>query len=235
MSALKPAVTSLRPDLSGVRAALIDLDGTMVDTALDLHDAVNRIRAEFSLPPLSVALIRQTIGKGSEHLVRQSLLVDKDAIEVERMMADAMAYFQQHYAITNGTRSTLYPDVIEGLELFKRKGLQLACVTNKPSPFTKPLMDRMGLTPYFDALWCADMLPKKKPDPLPMIMACERFGIEPLQAVVIGDSVNDALAARAAGCRLLNVPYGYNHGRSVQELGADGIVETLLEAAQLVE
>lgn len=223
-----------KPDLSGVRAALIDLDGTMVDTAADLHVAVNRTRAEFSLTEITLHQVRKFIGKGSDNLVRQSLLVDNDASTVEANMAVAMEFFKRHYAEINGQLSALYPGVIEGLQAFRRKGLRLACVTNKPSMFTEPLMAKMGLLKYFDALYSADSLPRKKPDPLPLLTACQLFGLAPHQAVAIGDSINDALAARAAGCRLLNVPYGYNHGESVQDLGADGIVETLLEAAQLV-
>lgn len=223
-----------KPNLSGVRAALIDLDGTMVDTAADLHVAVNRTRAEFSLPEITLGQVRKFIGKGSENLVRQSLLVDNDTATVEANMAGAMEFFKRHYGDINGQLSVLYPGVIEGLQAFRRKGLRLACVTNKPSMFTEPLMAKMGLLKYFEALYSADSLPRKKPDPLPFLTACELFGLAPHQAVAIGDSINDALAARAAGCRLLNVPYGYNHGESVQDLGADGIVETLLEAAQLV-
>jgi phosphoglycolate phosphatase len=222
------------PDLSGVLAALIDLDGTMVDTAPDLHAAVNLIRAEFFLPAITIDDVRKFIGKGTENLVRQSLMVDTDAAAAESMMARALDYFMTYYASTNGQHSIVYPGVIEGLEAFRQKGVRLACITNKLTVFAEPLLDRMGLTPYFDALYCADTLPRKKPDPLPLITACRFFDVEPHQAVAIGDSINDALAARAAGCRLLNVPYGYNHGESVQELDTDGIVESLLQAARLI-
>jgi phosphoglycolate phosphatase len=223
-----------KPDLNGVRAALIDLDGTMVDTAPDMHAAVILVRAEFSLPEISIEAVRKFIGKGMENLLRQSLEVDVDAAEAEKMMGPALDYFLRHYAVTNGLRSSIYPGVIEGLEVFRQKNVRLACITNKLSMFAGPLMKKLGLMAYFDALYCADTLPRKKPDPLPLITACGNFGLQPHQAVAIGDSVNDAVAARAAGCFLLNVPYGYNHGESVQDLGADGIVESLLEAARLI-
>lgn len=222
------------PDLRGVRAALIDLDGTMIDTAPDMHAAVNLIRAEFSLPAIAIEEVRKFIGKGTENLVRQSLMVDTDAAEAELMMERALDYFMTHYATISGSLSSVYPGVIEGLEAFRQKGVRLACITNKLTVFAGPLLARMGLISYFDALYCADTLPRKKPDPLPLITACRFFELEPHQAVAIGDSINDALAARAAGCWLLNVPYGYNHGEAVQNLDTDGIVESLLEAARLV-
>lgn len=234
MSASKSAGKDRMPDLSGVCAAMIDLDGTMVDTVHDMHAAANLIRAEFSLPPLPVDEVRKYIGKGTGNFVHQALQHDLDPAEVERLLDAAMEHFYRHYADTNAKLSRVFPGVIEGLELFKQKGLRLACVTNKLTRFTEPLMEKMGLLPYFDALYCADSLPRKKPDPLPLITACQRFGLETHQTVVIGDSLNDVLAARAAGCRLLVVPYGYNHGQAVHELNTDGIVETLLEAAQLV-
>ena len=221
--------------LTGIRAALIDLDGTMVDTALDIQAAANLMRNDFALPPLPIETIRNFIGKGTQNLVLQSLRVDFAPERADELLPQALECFYRHYAIANGVQSTVYPGVIEGLNAFRSKGLRLACITNKLSAFAEPLLEKLELISYFDALYFADTLPRKKPDPLPLVTACREFGIQPYEAVAIGDSINDASAARAAGCRLLNVPYGYNHGEPVQELGADAIVESLLEAAQLID
>ena len=113
-------------------------------------------------------------------------------------------------------------------------GLQLACVTNKPFAFASSLLQKMDLLPYFDVVYGGDSLPKKKPDPYPLLKVCVDFSLLPQQVVAIGDSSNDARAARAAGCRVLNVPYGYNHGESIQDVDSDGIVPTLLAAAHRI-
>jgi phosphoglycolate phosphatase len=121
------------------------------------------------------------------------------------------------------------------LQAFQAKGMRLACVTNKPFDFALPLLEKAGLRQYFDVVYGGDSLPRKKPDPLPLLKVCEDFGLDPRQVVAIGDSSNDAQAARAAGCRVLNVPYGYNHGESIHTVDSDGIVPTLLDAANLMQ
>ena len=220
--------------LRGIRAAIIDLDGTMVDTALDFHAAVNLMRADLSLPSQEVDLVRTFVGRGFAHLIRCSLGVNFSEEEVERIFPDARTAFLQHYAAVNGEASILYPEVAEGLRAMRDQGLQLACVTNKQSVFAMPLLEKMGVHHLFDAVYPGDSLPKMKPDPLPMLTVFERFGVQPRQVVAIGDSINDSQAARAAGCWVLAVPYGYNHGRPVHEVDSDGIVETLLEAARRI-
>lgn len=220
--------------LTGIRAAIIDLDGTMVDTALDFHAALNSMRAELSLPPVDLANVRLYVGRGFRYLVRGTLATDWSSEEMERHLEQADAAFLRHYAKVNGERSRLYPDVIPGLIAMSDRGLKLACVTNKQSEFALPLMQRMGLEPYFNVVYPGDALPKMKPDPLPLLTAMQHFGLQPHEVVMIGDSTNDSKAARAAGCPILSVPYGYNHGRPVQEIDSDGIVETLLEAAKRI-
>ena len=107
-------------------------------------------------------------------------------------------------------------------------------MTNKPIAFARVLLDKTGLAEHFAVIYGGDSLPAKKPDPLPMLTVCRDFGLEPAQVVAIGDSSNDAEAARAAGCRSLTVPYGYNHGKPVHSIDTDGIVATLFEAARLL-
>jgi phosphoglycolate phosphatase len=220
--------------LAGVRAAIIDLDGTMLDTIPDFHVAINGMRAELGLGPITQEQIALMVGKGSENLIRSVLALDWDADRIEAAFAQAMDAYQRHYLSINGQHSALYPDVIAGLTALKAQGLRLACVTNKPIAFTTPLLKLKGLDGFFEVVYGGDSLPRKKPDPLPLQTVCADFGLQPEQVVAVGDSSNDAQAARAAGCPVLTVPYGYNHGESIHETDSDGIVATLLEAASLI-
>ncbi len=220
--------------MQGIRAAIIDLDGTMVHTAPDFQVAINRMRDELGLAPLDIDTIIEFVGKGSENLMRRVLGVDFDADGVEQRFAQAMAAYQRHYLEINGDYSAVYEGVHEGLAAMKQHGLRLACVTNKPIAFARPLLEKTGLAAYFEIVYGGDSLPKKKPDPLPMLTVCRDFSLDPSQVVAIGDSSNDAEAARAAGCRSLTVPYGYNHGKPVQSIDSDGIVASLQVAANLL-
>ena len=224
----------MRTGAAAIRAAIIDLDGTMLHTVPDFELALNGMRADLKLGPITQEIIEPMVGKGSEKLIRDVLLLDYDAAKVDAVFDDAMAAYQRHYLSINGERATLYPDVIEGLKAMKEMGLRLACVTNKPIAFTTPLLERKGLAPWFEIVYGGDSLPKKKPDPLPLQQVCRDFGLAPASVVAIGDSSNDAEAARAAGCFVLTVPYGYNHGMPVQTINSDGIVDSLLDAAKLI-
>ena len=223
-----------RAMLSNIGGVIIDLDGTMLHTAPDFRLAINRMRNEIGLAPLAIDTITGFVGKGTENLIRQALSMDFDAKEAERHFEQALASYQEHYLAINGNHTTIYPNVREGLEVFRAKRMRLACVTNKPIAFAVPLLQKMRLHQYFELVYGGDSLPRKKPDPYPLLKVCEDFGIPPSRVVAIGDSSNDAQAARAAGCRILTVPYGYNHGRPVQEVDSDGIVPTLLDAAHLI-
>ena len=223
-----------RRTLHGIRAAIIDLDGTMLDTAPDFHCAINRMRAELDLAPLDVNTIVDFVGKGTENLIQRVLAIVFQPDEAARRFAPAMASYLRHYLAINGDFTTLYPGVREGLDALQADGIRLACVTNKPIGFAEPLLRKTGLRSYFDVVYGGDSLPRKKPDPLPLLQVCADFALLPQQVVAIGDSSNDALAARAAGCWVLNVPYGYNHGQSIQDVDSDGIVTTLRDAASLI-
>lgn len=220
--------------LNGIRAVIIDLDGTMLHTAPDFHIAVNRMRAELNLAPLAIGTITDFVGKGTENLMRRVLGADFGPAEVEQHFDQALASYERHYLAINGDYATVYPGVREGLEAMQAAELRLACVTNKPIAFAAPLLEKTGLGRYFEVVYGGDSLPKKKPDPYPLLQVCADFDLRPHQVVAIGDSSNDAQAARAAGCRVLNVPYGYNHGQPIQEVDSDGIVPTLLDAAHLI-
>jgi len=225
----------MRAGAASIRAAIIDLDGTMLDTVPDFEAALNGMRADLGLAPITQETIKPLVGKGSEKLVRDALLLDWDAARVDAVFIDALAGYQRHYLAVNGDRSTLFGGVIEGLQAMREQGLRLACVTNKPIAFTLPLLAQKGLAPYFEHVFGGDSFAKKKPDPMPLLGACAALDLAPSQVVAIGDSSNDAESARAAGCFVLTVPYGYNHGRPIQEINSDGIVGSLLDAAALIK
>jgi len=224
----------MRPGAAAIRAAIIDLDGTMLDTVPDFELALNGMRADFKLAPIGQDVIKPMVGKGSEKLIRDVLALDYEAARIDACFEEAMAAYQRHYLAINGQRSVLYGGVIEGLQAMRDMGLRLACVTNKPIAFATPLLAQKGLSPFFELVYGGDSFPKKKPDPMPLLQVCSDFDLAPPSVVAIGDSSNDADAARAARCYVLTVPYGYNHGRPVQSIDSDGIVNSLLDAAELI-
>lgn len=221
-------------EFSTVRGVILDLDGTMLHTAQDLHAAINRMRHDLSLSALSQETVSSFVGKGAEHLVRSSLSIDQPEDHVMARFSAAMQLFNLHYQDVNGEYASTYPGVHEGLQAMQERGLRMACVTNKPMEFTIPLLYKTGLRDYFEVVYGGDSFSRKKPDPMQMLQVCADFALEPFEIVAIGDSVNDAQAARAAGCRVLMVPYGYNHGHAIQDVDSDGIVSSLLDAARLI-
>jgi phosphoglycolate phosphatase len=212
-------------------AVLFDLDGTLLDTIPDLADAANAMRQDMGLAPIPQKVLATYVGKGVEQLIIRTLGHDGAPASVEMVMR-GLARYQDHYRALNGQRSRIYPGVVAGLQAFREQGARLAVVTNKGTEFTGPLLRQMGLDGYFDVVVCGDTCERKKPDPMPLIHACDLLGVAPDQALFIGDSINDALAANAAGMRVLALPYGYNEGRPVQSLPVDAIVESIVEAAQ---
>ncbi|MDT3679510.1 MAG: phosphoglycolate phosphatase [Burkholderiaceae bacterium] len=217
------------------RAVLLDLDGTLLDTVADLAAAVDAMLVELGRTPIGESVVRNYVGKGARVLVRRALAGSLDGPCDEKVVDAAMPVFERHYARENGASARLYPNAVEGLDAMRAKGLALACVTNKPQPFTDALLSRTGLAPYFTAIVGADARLARKPDPASLLHACERLGIAPLQAVAIGDSMNDVQAARAAGIPVIVVPYGYNEGRPASALDADAHVDDLQEAAARIE
>jgi phosphoglycolate phosphatase len=210
--------------LSGLQAAIVDLDGTMVDTVGDFVVALNGVLAELSLPGVDGGFVSLTVGKGSEHLIRRTL----EHVGAPAVLYDqAWALYQRHYGAVNGQHSRVYPGVVAGLERFRQRGWRLACLTNKPTAFARALLQQKGLEPYFEAVFGGDAFERKKPDPLPLIKTCEALRCPPSRTLMLGDSSNDARAARAAGCPVVLVSYGYNHGESVHAVDADGVVDRL--------
>lgn len=213
---------------------MVDLDGTLLDTAPDLAEAANRMLAELQLPPVTEAVLKTYIGNGVGRLIKRVLACDMDAEPDAALFTKALPVYEKHYADVVSLDSRPYPGVVDGLDLLKRAGYRLACITNKAERFTLPLLRDTGLLDYFELVVAGDTLPRKKPDPLPLLYACEKFGVAPNQMLLIGDSLNDTQAARAAGCYVFCVPYGYNRGRDVSELDLDAVVDTLAEATRLI-
>ena len=224
-------------------AAIIDLDGTMVDTMGDFAVALNHMLADLSLPAIATDRVAAMVGKGSEHLINSVLnhaLAQmgraQDAIksgvnEVQALYPAAWQSYQRHYLAVNGQHAALYPGVREGLDALRAQGLALACLTNKPTAFALPLLAAKGLDGYFSQVFGGDAFARKKPDPLPLLKTCEALGSSLARTLMVGDSSNDAQAARAAGCPVVLVTYGYNHGAPVRAVDADGFVDSLAELA----
>lgn len=226
MSPTEPTATTRPPWRAGprLRAAIVDLDGTLIDTVGDFEVALARALADIGCAPVSRAFILRTVGKGSEHLVAQTLA--ESGAPPDRY--DALwARYQHHYLSVNGQHAAVYPGAVEGLELLRSRGLRLACLTNKPTAFAQPLLASTGLASYFDFVFGGDAFERKKPDPLPLLKTCEALGVEPAAALMVGDSSNDARAARAAGCPVVLVSYGYNHGEPATSAGADAVVDRI--------
>lgn len=214
----------MRLDTRPLQAAIVDLDGTMVDTLGDFVVALHHMLADLGLPAVDRAFVERTIGKGSEHLLRQTLA---HAGGTAAQFDEAWTRYQHHYLAINGQHSALFPGVVEGLQRLRAHGWKLACLTNKPLSFAKPLMAAKGIDGYFSAVFGGDSFERKKPDPLPLLKTCEALGTLPARTLMLGDSANDAQAARAAGCPVVLVTYGYNHGEPVRAVDADGFVDRL--------
>ena len=221
-------------------AAIIDLDGTLVDTMGDFCEALARMLADLGRPAIARADVERMVGKGSEHLIRSALVLASNspivgmnrssfAINLEAIYPLAWASYQRHYAAINGQFSAVYPGAVEGLQALQAAGLKLACVTNKPLAFAQQLLKAKGLDGYFSVVFGGDSFERKKPDPLPLLKTCEALGSLPAQTLMVGDSSNDALAARAALCPVVLVTYGYNHGEPIYGVDADGFVGSLAD------
>ena len=223
------------PLTRGIAAVMIDLDGTLLDTVPDLAAAAVRMLAALGLPLRTQEEIRSYIGKGIPKLVERCLQASAGAARAQALQAEALDLYYGFYAEESGRRTSVYPGVLEGLAQFRAMRLRLACVTNKAERYTLPLLERTGLAPWFELVVSGDTLARKKPDPMQLAHICAAFALAPEQVLLIGDSANDALAARAAGCPVICVSYGYSEGEDVHDLDCDAIVGSLSEAANLLK
>ncbi len=218
-----------RHRLLDVDAIAFDLDGTLLDTIHDLAAAVNRLLADLGLEPLPKSAIRDLVGKGIANLLARALALSRgiapDATEVETLLPR----YQAHYAEILGHETIAFPGVVDALARLRALGFGLAVVTNKASRFVQPHLEHAGIATYFDSVVGGDDAVAKKPDGAPLLLAARQLGVAPARLLMVGDSGNDVDSARAAGCPVLVVPYGYNEGTPVQALESDGIVATLAE------
>lgn len=212
-------------------AAIVDLDGTLVDTAGDFEAALTLALADLGHAPVSSEFIRRTIGKGSEHLIVQVLA---QAGAPASLYQQAYDRYQHHYLAINGRHAAVYAGVVEGLQWLRAAGLRLACLTNKPTDFARPLLTQKGLDGFFDHAFGGDAFARKKPDPLPLLETCKALGSVPARTLMLGDSSNDAAAARSAGCPVVLVSYGYNHGEPVAAVDADAVIDRLDQLSSLL-
>jgi phosphoglycolate phosphatase len=213
------------------RAVIFDLDGTLVDSAGEIASALGRTLRELERPPLPRDEVEALIGRGVRSLVERALQrVGAPATALEA----ALERFEAHYAATVGTEAILFPGVSEGLALLGRAGVGMAVVTNKPRYFTEQLLQRLGVEEAFGAVVAGDDGIQRKPAGDMLLAAARELGCDIDSAIMIGDSDNDILAARDAGCAVWCVPYGYNEGRPPEALACDRLVASVEEAARLL-
>ena len=214
---------------------LIDVDGTLVDSVPDLHYCVDEMMKALEMPLRGEAKVRTWVGNGVERLVRRALIDNLDGEPDDALFEKAYPIFLELYAENTSKRSRLYPGVIEGLDYLQSAGFKLGCVTNKAEQFTVPLLKDLGIYDRFGIVVSGDTLPEKKPHPLPLLHAAEFFGVKPEHAMMLGDSMSDVKAARAAGFQIVCMSYGYNHGIDIRDSKPDAVIDSMAELPALLE
>ena len=215
-------------------AIVIDLDGTLLHTAPELAESANRMLRDMGRTAVSQDLLMSYIGNGISWLVKRALTGDMHAEPDAALYDKALPIFEKHYTELL-LQSKPFNGVIEGLDAMKAAGFRLGCITNKVARYTEPLLKGIGMAKYFDIVLSGDTLPEKKPHPLPLLHSAKFFGVPIEKLLLIGDSLSDAQAARAAGCPIICVPYGYNHGEPVENLNVDAVIPDLLAAMKLIK
>ena len=213
-----------------VAAIFIDLDGTLVDSVPDLTVAVDTMLEQLGLPPRGEERVRQWVGNGAEMLIRRALVDNLDGNAPDELVAQGRPLFNAAYQTNLAVGSRLYPGVMEGLRALQALGYRLACITNKPTVFAKPLVERMGIGVFFELVLGGECAPRKKPAPDALLLTAERLGVDIHQVLMVGDSKNDVQAARNAGCcGVVVVPYGYNHGEDIRTAEPDLVIDSLAD------
>jgi len=212
---------------------LIDLDGTLVDSVPDLAWCVDETMKALDMPTRGEDKVRNWVGNGVPRLIERALIDQLDGVPDAELYAKAEPIFLALYADNYSKRSRLYPAVIDGLTWLKSQGIKLGCVTNKAEQFTLPILKTMGLYEFFDIVISGDTLPLKKPDPAPLLHGAKFFGVAPQNAMMIGDSISDVKASRAAGFSIVCLSYGYNHGIDIRTANPDAVIDTFAELADL--
>ncbi len=214
---------------------LIDVDGTLVDSVPDLAYCIDAMMKRLGRPPRGEAAVRNWVGNGVERLVQRALTGQLDGEPDAADFQRALPIFLDLYRANTSGRSHLYAGVRDGLDYLKTAGYPLGCVTNKAAQFTEPLLRALGVRDYFEIVVSGDALPRRKPDPLPLLHAAEHFGVKPGDALMVGDSVSDVKAARAAGFAIVCMSYGYNHGVDIRTANPDAVIDSLIEIRGVLE
>jgi len=217
-----------------ISAIVIDLDGTMLHTAPELAESANRMLRDMGRAAVSQDLLMSYIGNGISWLVKRALTGDMHTEPDTALYDKALPIFEKHYTELL-LQSKPFNGVIAGLDAMKAAGHRLGCITNKVARYTEPLLKGTGLAKYFDIVLSGDTLPEKKPHPMPLLHSAKFFGAPIQQLLLIGDSLSDAQAARAAGCPIICVPYGYNHGEPVESLNVDAVIPDLTAVLPLIK
>jgi phosphoglycolate phosphatase len=213
--------------------ALIDLDGTLVDSVPDLAWCTDEMMKALDMPVRGETKVRNWVGNGVERLIKRALLDQLEGEPAEVLYAKAAPIFMTLYAENPSKRSQLYPQVREGLQWLKDNGIRLGCVTNKDAQFTLPILQNLGIVDFFEIVISGDTLPLKKPHPAPLLHGAEFFGVTPDKAMMIGDSISDVKASRAAGFSIVCMSYGYNHGVDIRTAEPDAVIDTFAELESL--
>ena len=219
-----------------VDAVLLDLDGTLLDTAGDISTVLNQALADRGLGPLPVDTVRNLIGRGAPSLVTRALQLlgaPAQELDVEAMLGSFCSHYERLY-VGNGGSAVPFPGVAEGLRSLHDAGLKLAVVTNKQRRFALQLLARLDLARWIDTVVGGDTSGQRKPDPRPLHYACESLGVGADRALMVGDSNTDVRAARAAGMPVVCVPYGYNEGQDPSALECDALVGSLADLPALL-
>jgi phosphoglycolate phosphatase len=207
---------------------LFDLDGTLIETAPEIADAVNDTLTECGRPEVSQQQVNDWIGHGTRELLIQALAFTDDlsANEVRNSSSFAAieAVFTRHYQSRCGTRSHLYPFVRETLQALRAAGVKLVVVTNKEGRYTQTVLDAHQMAPLFDRVISGDTLPVKKPDPAAIEICIEHFGVTLERTLFVGDSSIDVATARNAGIEVWALPYGYNMGQPIAMCDPDRVI-----------
>ena len=209
------------------KLVMIDVDGTLVDSVPDLAYCVDQMMIRLEMPIRGEEKVRHWVGNGVPRLVERALTDELDGFPSQEAFDKAYPIFLDLYAQNSSVRSTLYEGVIEGLDYLKSKDCLLSCVTNKAEQFTLPLLKSLGIIDYFGIVISGDTLEKKKPDPLPLIHGANFFKINPKECLMLGDSVSDVKAARAAGFQIICMSYGYNHGNNIADENPDLVIDSM--------
>ncbi len=214
---------------------LIDVDGTLVDSVPDLAWCVDEMMRQLNLPERGENSVRHWVGNGVPRLVERALLNELDGTPDKDLYDKAYPIFLALYAENTSKRSCLYPGVEEGLAYLKSADIRLGCVTNKAEQFTIPLLKDLNIYDEFEIVIAGDTLPKKKPDPLPLLHGAEQMGVDPKNCMMLGDSQSDVKAARAAGFDIICMSYGYNHGEDIRDYNPDAVIDSMIELQALLE